>query len=223
MPPAPPLNGGGVHTLRVTTTDTATETFFDHRVATAEAHDLRTQCVASAPRRGSRGKVGKRYSSDTMGDGPSARTRRTLARQHQQDHMRLCDTRGTTFTEEEQMAIALSLSDADGGPSPTAVPALTLSTVMAPPEPQISLLVTLSTRTGSRMLAPPALLPTEVVLVDGDPDQPNVASIPSAGPADGTALKRTTGNAIVREATAPATQPPPRTADRCTTIFNPLT
>jgi hypothetical protein len=83
VPPAPPLIGWGVHTLQVTTTDTATETSFDRRAFSAKAHDPRTQCVASASRHASRGMVGKRYSSDSMGDGPSARTRRTLARRHQ--------------------------------------------------------------------------------------------------------------------------------------------
>ena len=115
----------------------------------------------------------------------------------------LRDENGNILTEEEQVAYVLSLSDTGSGPSSAAVPAPTPSPIPTPPAPQISLLVTLSTRSGSRTLAPPALLPTEVVLVDGDPDQPDVASISSAGPVDGTAPKRTTGNAIVREATAP--------------------
>ena len=53
VPPAPPLIGWGVHTLQVTTTDTATETSFDRRAASVKVHDLRTQCVASAPRHAS--------------------------------------------------------------------------------------------------------------------------------------------------------------------------
>ena len=75
------------------------------------------------------------------------------------------------------MAYVLSLSDTGSGPSSAAAPAPTPSPTPTPPAPQISLLVTLSTRSGSRTLAPPALSPTEVVLVDGDPDQPDVASI----------------------------------------------
>ena len=211
--PAPPLTGWGVHTLQVTTTDTATETSFDRRASSAKAHDLRTQCVASASRHASRGMVGKRYSSDSMGDGPSARTRRTLARRHQQDHMMVRDEKGNILTEDEQVAYVLSLSDTGSGPSSAAAPAPTPSPVPTPPVPQISLLVTLSTHSGSRTLASPALLPTEVVLVDGDPDQPGVASIPSARPVDGTVPERTTGDAVVREATAPVTQSPSRTAD----------
>ena len=51
------------------------------------------------------------------------------------------------------------------------------------------------------------------MLVDGDPYQPNVASTLSAGPVDGAASKRTTGDAAVCDATAPVTQPSTRTAE----------
>ena len=202
-----------MHTLQVTTADTALETSPDRRVAPAKTHDLRTQCVASALRRRPRGMLGKRYPSDSVGDGPSARTRRTLARRHQREHMMVSDELGNILNEDEQVAYVLSLTDTGSGPSSAAASAPTPSTTPTPPVPQISLLVTLSAHSGSRTLAPPALAPTEVVLVDGDPHQPNVASTLSAGPADGAASKRTTGDATVCDATAPVTQLPTRTAD----------
>ena len=123
------------------------------------------------------------------------------------------DEEGNILTGDEQMAYALSISDTGSGPSSAAAPAPTPSPVPTPPVPQISLLVTLSTHSGSRTLASPAPLTTEVMLVDGGPDRPGAGSIPSARPVDGTVPERTTGDAVVREAVAPATQSPSSTAD----------
>ena len=212
--PAPPPVGWSVHTLQVTAADPATEKPSDRRASTATAHDPRTRCVANASRR-LRDKIGKRYSSDSMGDGPSARMQRSRARGHQQDHVRLCHADGSLFTEEEQVAFVLALSDTSGAPSSATAPAPAPSPIPTPPPvPQISLLVTFSARSSSTHTpAPPALSPTDAALADGGPERFDVASILSVEPDDGTIPEGTTGNVNTSEAPTLGEQPSPRTDD----------
>ena len=214
--PAAPLSVGGVCTLQVTTADPAAVKPSDRRAATATVQDPRTECVARASRRGAQGKVGKRYSSDPMGDGPSARTKRKRARGHQQDHERLRHADGSFFTEEEQVALVMALSDTGGASSSAPAPAPTPSPTPTPsPMPQISLLVTFSTRSApSHTLASPALSSTDAALADGSPDRLiDVASILSVEPDDGVILEGATSNGKVSEATALGEPLPSRTGD----------
>ena len=172
--PAASLSVGGVCTLQVTTADPAAVKPSDRRAATATVRDPRTECVASASRRGAQGKVGKRYSSDPMGDGPSARTKRKRARDHQQDQERLRHADGSFFTEEGQVALVMALSDTGGASSSAPAPAPTPSPTPTPsPMPQISLLVTVSARLApsQHTLASSALSSTEAALADGSPDR----------------------------------------------------
>ena len=156
--------------------------------------------------------VGKRYSSDVTGDGPSERTRRTLGRQHTQEHMRVLDEKGNVLTADEQLAYALSISDAAGGPSSATAPPPAPPPATTPLVPQISLIVTLSAHPGSRTLTSSVPLSTEAVAVDDVPDRPGAASVPSAI-VDGTVTGSTTGDAAVRDAVAPTSQPPTSTPD----------
>ena len=211
--PAPPSTGWRVQTLQVTAADTVAETSFGCRAYSAAARGLHNRCLISALRHAPRGMVGKRYSSDVTGDGPSDRTRRTLGRRHTQEHLRVLDEKGNVLTGDEQMAYALSISDAAGGPSSAAAPAPAPPPAPTPLVPQISLLVTLSTHSGSRTLASSVPLSTEAVAVDDVLDRPGAASVPSARPVDGTVTGSTTGDAAVRDAVAPTTQSPSSTPD----------
>ena len=209
---APLSTGWRVQTLPVTAADTVAETSVGCRAYSAAARGLHNRCLISALRHAPRGMVGKRYSSDVTGDGPSERTRRTLGRQHTQEHMRVLDEKGNVLTADEQLAYALSISDAAGGPSSATAPPPAPPPATTPLVPQISLIVTLSAHPGSRTLTSSVPLSTEAVAVDDVPDRPGAASVPSAI-VDGTVTGSTTGDAAVRDAVAPTSQPPTSTPD----------
>ena len=206
VPPVEPLSVEGMRTLQVTTADSAAVEPCGRRAAGITVQDLHIECGARESRRGVRRKVGKRYSSDSMGDGPSARTKRKRARDHQQDHVRLRHADGSIFTEEEQVALVMALSDTGGASSSAPIPAPTPTPTPTPsPMPQVSLLVTYSTRPAPvHALAPPALSTlTEAASADGSPDRlVDVASILSVEPHDGVVPEGVTSNGELSEATA---------------------
>ena len=142
-----------------------------------------------------------------MGDGPSARTKRMRARDHQQDHdERLRHADGSFCTEEEQVALVMALSDTGGASSSAPVPAPTPTPTPTPPPMPVSLLVTFSTRPAP-MHAPassPALAPsTEAAPADGSPDRfGGVASILTVEPDDGVVPEGVTSNGKLSEETA---------------------
>ena len=207
VPPIAPMSVGGMHTLQVTTADSAAVEPSGRQAAGLAAQDLHTECGARASRRGGRRKVGKRYSSDSMGDGPSARTKRMRARDHQQDHERLRHADGSFCTEEEQVALVMALSDTGGASSSAPVPASTPTpTSTPPPMPQVSLLVTFSTQPAP-VHAPassPALAPsTEAAPADGSPDRfGDVSSMLAVEPDGGVVPEGVTSNDKLSEETA---------------------
>ena len=159
VPPVAPMSELGMHTLNVTTADTvAVDPFGPRHVAGLTAQGLHTEYGARVSRRGGQRKVGKRYSSDPTGDGPSARAQRKRARNHLQEHESLYHVDGSFCTEEEQVAQAMALSETDGSPSPAPTPAPTSTPIPAPPPaPHVSLLVIITAQSVS-VHAPAATL-----------------------------------------------------------------
>ena len=184
------MSVGGMRTLYVTTAGKVAVGPFGRHVAGLTAQDLHTEYGARASRRGGQRKVGKRYSSDPTGDGPSAREQRKRARNHLQEHECLYQADGSLCTEEEQVALAMALSETDGSPSSAPTPAPASTPIPAPPPaPHVSLLVTITAQ--SVLVHAPeattALAPsTEAAPADGSPGRSIdvSASILSVAPDD---------------------------------------
>ena len=169
------------------------------RIAGLTAPELHAEYGARASRHGSQRKIGKRYSSDSTGDGPSAREQRKRKRNHLQEHERLHQADGSLCTEEEQVALAMALSETVESPSLPPAPSPTSTPTPTPPTPHVSLLVTITAQS-SPVHAPPAtaaLAPsTGMAPADGSPDRSIgvSASILSVEPDDGVVPEGVTSN-----------------------------
>ena len=141
VPPVVPTSVGGMHTLHVTTSDLVDVGHLGRQVAGLTAPDPHVEHGARASRHGSQRKIGKRYSSDSTGDGPSAREQRKRKRNHLQEHERLHQADGSLYTEEKQVALAMALSESVGSSSLPPAPSPT-PTPNPAPTPHVSLLVT---------------------------------------------------------------------------------
>ena len=196
VPSVAPTSVGSMHTLHVTTSDLVDVGTLGHQAARRTAPDLHIEYGARASLRGSQRKIGKRYSSDSTGDGdgPSVHEQRKRTRNHLKEHERLYQADGSLCTEEEQVALVMALSETDGLSSLPTAPSPTPTPIPSPPTPQVSLVVTISAQsafvhapTATAALAP---LP-DAAPADGSPDRSIdvSASILSVEPVTALCLK----------------------------------